>query len=89
MLYSNLYFIDEIIYCEVRKDKTSLPLEEFAEVLDLPHDGPRFKSNEPEERDNYMYKSVASYFLLDLNSHISSQFTIGFLSSTISLMHYM
>ncbi|KAL5067871.1 hypothetical protein RYX36_018758, partial [Vicia faba] len=31
------------------KHKISLPLEEFADILDLPYDGPRFNLDEPEE----------------------------------------
>lgn len=58
--YSNIYFTHGIIYFKVRKHKITLPLEEFAEVLDLPHDEPHFKPDEPhfkpdepEEDDNY------------------------------------
>lgn len=65
MLNSNIYFTNEIIYSEVRKHMLFPPLEEFVDILDLPHDEPHFKSDEPEVGNNYMYKSVASSFLLN------------------------
>lgn len=62
MFYSNLYFTNGILYSKVRKHKTSLLLEGFTEVLDLPHDGPRFKIDESRKGDNYMYKTFASFY---------------------------
>lgn len=89
MFYSNLYFTDGIIYSKVRKHEISLTLEEIAKVLDLSHDEPRFNPDEPEERDNYMYKSDSSSFLLDTNSCISSPFTIDSARLEICLIHYV
>lgn len=89
MFYSNLYFTDGIIYSEARKHKISPPLEEFADILDLPYNGPRFKPYEPKEGDKYMYKSVAPSFMLDPNSHVSYPLTRGFVHLEISLIHYM
>lgn len=89
MFYSNLYFTNGTIYYEVRKHKISLPLKEFANILDLPHDGPRFKSDKPEECDKYMYKSATSSFLLNPKSCITSPFTIGSVRLNIRLIHYV
>lgn len=37
ILFLNLYFTNGIIYSEVRKCKISLLLDDFADILDLPH----------------------------------------------------
>lgn len=87
MFFSNIYFTNGIIYSEVRKYKISLPLEDFAEVLDLPHDRPYFKLDELDEDDNYMSKSDSSSFLLDLKTHVSSLFSIGSVHPHICLTH--
>lgn len=61
MFFSNIYFIDEIIYFEFRIHKISLSLEDFANILDLPHEVVIF---EPEDQGhNFNFKVVASSLL--------------------------
>lgn len=57
--------------------------------MDQPHDGLHFKQDELEECDNYMYKSVASYFLLNPNSRMSYLFNVGIMRFDICLIYYM
>lgn len=64
-------------------------MEEFANNFDLPHNELLFMSDEPEKGDNYMYKSDASYFMLDTNSRVSYPFTIGFILPYICIIHYV
>lgn len=65
------------------------PLEEFVDILDLPHDEPHFKSDEPKVGNNYMYKSVASSFLLNPYYHVSFSFILGSVHPNIHLINYM
>lgn len=46
IFFSNLYFIVWIIYSDVRKHKIPLPWEDFANILDLPHDRSLFNLEE-------------------------------------------
>lgn len=89
MFYSSLYYIYGIISFKVIKHKISLPLEVFADVWHLPYVGPLFKEDESEEGKNYNYEIIASFFLLDLNSRISSPITIGPMCLDIRLIHYV
>lgn len=85
---SLLHQWDYLLWSEKAQD-ISLPLKELANILDLPHDGPRFKSDKPEECDKYMYKSATSSFLLNPKSCITSPFTIDSVRLDIRLIHYV
>lgn len=71
------------------KHKIYEPLEDFFYILDQPHDGQRLKSNELEEDDKCMYKSVISSFLFIPKSCVSSIFIVGFVRLDIHLICYV
>lgn len=71
MFFSNLYFADGIVYYKVMKHKISLSLEEFANILNLCHEGSVFKCEE--KGDNFNFKLDASSLLKKLKITYSSQ----------------
>lgn len=78
---------DYLLWSEKAQDISAFEI--IGNILDLPHDGPRFKSDKPEECDKYMYKSATSSFLLNPKSCIISPFTIGSVRLDIRLIHYV
>lgn len=68
MFSSNLYFIDEIVLSEVKRHKTSLSLEEFVNILNLPHEdivlnteGKGYKFNHKNVSSSLMNNTFALY----------------------------
>lgn len=62
-------------------------MEDFADILDLPHDGPYFKLDE--QGNNFNYKNVAFSFMINPTYQVLYPFTIQSMRPDIRLIHYV
>lgn len=66
MFYSNLNYIDMVIFVEVNKHWIWLSLKEFTGINNLPYTGSNYDGNE--EGKDFDFLTASTSFMPDLNS---------------------
>ncbi|KAL5053444.1 hypothetical protein RYX36_034126 [Vicia faba] len=87
MFFLNLYFTDGIVQYEEKIHTISMPVKEFGEILNLPHEDIIL---DPEDKEyNYYHKIVASSLMKIPTPFIPNPFTVGYIEPDSHMIHHM
>ncbi|KAL5062502.1 hypothetical protein RYX36_024239, partial [Vicia faba] len=87
MFFSNLHLTDGILRSEVKRHRITLSVEEFGEMLGLPHEDTII---ELRDRLNiYNYIIIASSIMKEPSPSIPYPFTVGYIHPENYMTHYV
>ncbi|KAL5081100.1 hypothetical protein RYX36_009521 [Vicia faba] len=87
ILFSNIHLTDGILQSKVRKHRINLSVEEFGEMLNLPHENIVIEPEDNANRFNYI--TVSSSLMKEPSSNIPYSFVVGYIHPGSRITRYV